>query len=653
MLVVRARKSEESEMKLECLTPEFPQGARVYSVDGVAPSLLNSASAMRSQAILVSGGGGSMKICESGPVICRASGQASADTLNETCPCLTCDHEAPIVAGAYCMAGNFVDRNTNQNGCGVRENASFTLNTVDRHAVAYDARHHCLGGEVSGTLQAKGEGGWSLNYINPVLQPLPENTVGIDLYNGAVTGNTAATLTKKNDGTSSGPEVAQRKTPDWIVRRLIPMECGRLQGFPDGWAEIEPLTDLRELPFWREVYTKDCEIKGKKPNRKMMQADSEEGRRALMRWHDGLHSRAAEYAMWGNGMALPNALFFVKNAFRELGKPPGEIKLGSLFDGSGTMPLCAAMCGGHPVWASEVEPYPIAVTKTHLPNMKHLGSVTDIKGFLIEPVDIITFGSPCQDLSIAGKRAGLNGAKSGLFWEAIRIIWEMLLATGGKYPRFVIWENVPGALSSNKGKDFEVVLNELLHLREFAGGRADQSILQHGKWGASQTTELLPIELSMLNGGESPSAGAEYMLSAILVENPPEWSFLSEKALNGILNRASRRGKKLQDLLLTAIHGMIEWWQQNPAGGGQREAYTMKIRSGCDGGGKGPLVQEELSATLATHQDQTLFELRNTVLNDQDGGFMEVTHGMTGTLRAQEHGHAPITFDKTEGNEKT
>lgn len=594
-----------------------------------------------------------MKICESGPVICRASGQASADTLNETCPCLTCDHEAPIVAGAYCMAGNFVDRNTNQNGCGVRENASFTLNTVDRHAVAYDARHHCLGGEVSGTLQAKGEGGWSLNYINPVLQPLPENTVGIDLYNGAVTGNTAATLTKKNDGTSSGPEVAQRKTPDWIVRRLIPMECGRLQGFPDGWAEIEPLTDLRELPFWREVYTKDCEIKGKKPNRKMMQADSEEGRRALMHWHDGLHSRAAEYAMWGNGMALPNALFFVKNAFRELGKPPGEIKLGSLFDGSGTMPLCAAMCGGHPVWASEVEPYPIAVTKTHLPNMKHLGSVTDIKGFLIEPVDIITFGSPCQDLSIAGKRAGLNGAKSGLFWEAIRIIWEMLLATGGKYPRFVIWENVPGALSSNKGKDFEVVLNELLHLREFAGGRADQSILQHGKWGASQTTELLPIELSMLNGGESPSAGAEYMLSAILVENPPEWSFLSEKALNGILNRASRRGKKLQDLLLTAIHGMIEWWQQNPAGGGQREAYTMKIRSGCDGGGKGPLVQEELSATLATHQDQTLFELRNTVLNDQGGGFMEVTHGMTGTLRAQEHGHAPITFDKTEGNEKT
>lgn len=394
------------------------------------------------------------------------------------------------------MAGNFVDRNTNQNGCGVRENASFTLNTVDRHAVAYDARHHCLGGEVSGTLQAKGEGGWSLNYINPVLQPLPENAVGIDLYSGAVTGNTAATLTKKNDGTSSGPEVAQRKTPDWIVRRLIPLECGRLQGFPDGWAEIEPLTDLRELPFWRKVYAKDCEIKGKKPNRKIMQADSEEGGRALMRWHDGLHSMAAEYAMWGNGMALPNALFFVKSAFRELGKPPGEVKLGSLFDGSGTMPLCAAMCGGHPVWASEIEPYPIAVTKTHLPNMKHLGSVTDIKERIL-------------------KLFSTNYYTSESLPEVEQISLFSNMASGG----------------------------------------------------ASQTTELLPIESSMLNTGESPSAGAEYMLSAILVENPPEWSFLSEKALNGILNRASRRGKKLQDLLLTAIHGMIEWWHRGQRGG--------------------------------------------------------------------------------------
>lgn len=595
-----------------------------------------------------------MKICESKPVICRASGQASADTLDNTCPCLTCDHEAPIVAGSYCLAGNMIDRNTGMNGTGVDENVTFTLNTVDRHAVAYDARHHCLNGNVSGTLQAKGEGGWSLNYINPVIQPLPEAT-GADTYNGTVTGEVAATLTKVNGVATSGPKVIQageKGSPDWIVRRLIPLECGRLQGFPDGWAEIAPLTSPQEFPFWREVYARDCEIKGKRPSRKIVQGGSTESDKALMRWHDGLHSMAAEYAMWGNGMALPNALFFVKNAFRELGKPAEDVKLGSLFDGSGTMPLCAVMCGGRAVWASEVEPYPIAVTRTHLPHMKHLGSVKDVRGDKIEPVDIITFGSPCQDLSIAGKRAGLGGGRSGLFWEAIRIIIEMLVATNSKYPRFVIWENVPGALSSNGGKDFETVLNELLRIRGFAGGRADKPILQHGKWGASQTTELLPIESSMLNTGESPSAGAEYMLSAILVENPPEWSLLSEKALNGILTRASRRGKKLPDLLLTAIHGMIEWWHRGQRGG-QHGAYTVKIRSGCEGGGKGALVQKELSATLATHQDQTLFELRNMVLNDQGGGRMSVTQGTSGTLRAQEHGHPPITFDKMGGTEKT
>lgn len=328
-----------------------------------------------------------------------------------------------------------------------------------------------------------GEQDWGT--LSKVYDRCPEAT-GADTYNGTVTGEVAATLTKVNGVATSGPKVIQageKGSPDWIVRRLIPLECGRLQGFPDGWAEIAPLTSPQEFPFWREVYARDCEIKGKRPSRKIVQGGSTESDKALMRWHDGLHSMAAEYAMWGNGMALPNALFFVKNAFRELGKPAEDVKLGSLFDGSGTMPLCAVMCGGRAVWASEVEPYPIAVTRTHLPHMKHLGSVKDVRGDKIEPVDIITFGSPCQDLSIAGKRAGLGGGRSGLFWEAIRIIIEMLVATNSKYPRFVIWENVPGALSSNGGKDFETVLNELLRIRGFAGGRADKPILQHGKWG--------------------------------------------------------------------------------------------------------------------------------------------------------------------------
>ena len=101
------------------------------------------------------------------------------------------------------------------------------------------------------------------------------------------------------------------------------------------------------------------------------------------------------------------------------------VKMGSLFDGSGGFPLAASMCGIEPVWASEIEKFPIEVTTKRFPNMKHLGDVTKIKGNEIEPVDLITFGSPCQDLSVAGKRAGLSGERSGLFMEAIRIIKEM------------------------------------------------------------------------------------------------------------------------------------------------------------------------------------------------------------------------------------
>ena len=149
-------------------------------------------------------------------------------------------------------------------------------------------------------------------------------------------------------------------------------------------------------------------------------------------------------------------------------------KLGSLFDGSGGFPLASTLCGITPAWSSEVEPYPIAVTRSRFPDMKHLGDISKINGADVEPVDIITFGSPCQDLSVAGKRAGLkheaNGddetTRSGLFIEAVRIIKEMRGATNGKYPRFALWENVPGAFSSNKGEDFRVVLEELIKVVE-------------------------------------------------------------------------------------------------------------------------------------------------------------------------------------------
>ena len=150
------------------------------------------------------------------------------------------------------------------------------------------------------------------------------------------------------------------------------------------------------------------------------------------------------------------------------------MKLLSLFDGSGGFPLAACMCGIKPIYASEIEPYPIAVTKSRFPYMEHLGDVQSVNGAALEPCDVISFGSPCQDLSVAGKRAGLQHegkgdeetTRSGLFMEAIRIIKEMRNATDGRYPRVALWENVPGAFSSNKGEDFRVVLEEFVKIVE-------------------------------------------------------------------------------------------------------------------------------------------------------------------------------------------
>ena len=140
--------------------------------------------------------------------------------------------------------------------------------------------------------------------------------------------------------------------------------------------------------------------------------------------------------------------------------------LGSLFDGSGGFPLGGLLAGITPVWASEIEPFPIRVTTKRLPFMKHYGDISTLDGGKIEPVDIITFGSPCQDMSVAGRRDGLDGSRSSLFYEAIRIIKEMRYATNGKYPRYIVWENVPGAVSSNGGEDLKAVLEAVIDVAE-------------------------------------------------------------------------------------------------------------------------------------------------------------------------------------------
>lgn len=147
--------------------------------------------------------------------------------------------------------------------------------------------------------------------------------------------------------------------------------------------------------------------------------------------------------------------------------------MGSLFDGIGGFPLAAERCGIKPLWASEIEPFPMEVTKRWFPSMTHNGDITKLKGSELLPVDIICGGSPCQDLSVAGARAGLAGARSGLFMEQIRIVKEMRCAdkergrTGRDIrPRYMVWENVPGAFSSGspKGEDFRIVLEEVIRI---------------------------------------------------------------------------------------------------------------------------------------------------------------------------------------------
>ena len=228
------------------------------------------------------------------------------------------------------------------------------------------------------------------------------------------------------------------------------------------------------------------------------------------------------------------------------------MKIGSLFDGSGGFPLAGAMCGFNPMWASEIEPYPIAVTKTRFPNMKHLGDISKINGANIDPVDIIAFGSPCQDMSVAGKRAGLkhedNGddetTRSGLFMEAVRIIKEMRGATNGEYPSFAVWENVPGAFSSNKGEDFRLVLEELIKIAE------PNAVMP-------ETDGVLLTEFSMLNTSERLNEEEGCTLSSILEVNAPGKYYLSAKACEGILRRAERRGKELPPMLKEALEQMI------------------------------------------------------------------------------------------------
>ena len=315
------------------------------------------------------------------------------------------------------------------------------------------------------------------------------------------------------------------------------------------------------------------------------------------------------------------------------------MKIGSLFDGSGGFPLAASLCGIEPVWAAEIEQYPIAVTRSRFPNMKHLGSVTDINGAEIEPVDVITFGSPCQDLSVAGKRAGLkhteNGddetTRSGLFMEAIRIIKEMREATNGVYPRIAVWENVPGAFSSNKGLDFRVVLEELIRIAEPTAvmpevpkaGWAYADVYSGDGWSLAYRV------LDAQYWGVPQRRRRIYLVADFRGQCAGKISFERE-GLRGYFAQSGAEREAVAGYAETctgaadcygidhAITTGGNCTAQGPcvyeniqatlkACGPHAVAYTLKIRSGCEGGGKGALIQTDMSATLATNNDQYLF----------------------------------------------
>lgn len=196
--------------------------------------------------------------------------------------------------------------------------------------------------------------------------------------------------------------------------------------------------------------------------------------------------------------------------------------------------------------------------------MVHLGDITKMSGYTIPPVDVITFGSPCQDLSIAGKRAGMAGERSGLFSEAVRIIREMRYATFGAYPKYAIWENVPGAFSSNKGEDFHAVLQSLCRVIDPAaviprptdarGGEPLNGPAPVQFW---RTTTRWRGEQWTPSTGAFPNVACASRLSSILQVGVPEKYYLSRKACEGILRRASRRGKQLPELLKTALEQQI------------------------------------------------------------------------------------------------
>ena len=316
--------------------------------------------------------------------------------------------------------------------------------------------------------------------------------------------------------------------------------------------------------------------------------------------------------------------------------------------------------------------------------MKHLGDITKIHGDQIEPVDCITFGSPCQDLSIAGCMAGLAGERSGLFMEAVRIIKEMRKATNGLYPTFAIWENVPGAFSSNGGEDFRAVLEELARVeqpdasipRPPRGGRWSKAGAIAGNgwslawrqldaqyWGVPQRRKRIALVVDFGGQRAEEILFERTSLSGNPCESIPAWKTFARtpeasvagydrmvESGNSITGDAEsegtgRSGGKGTGRVLESDHRETSTRCTEPA------AYTLKIRSGCEGGGKGALVQTELSATISTLQDQTLFQ--PVVYDARGNGDGKIVPTITGDHENRITDYTAIAIERKTFNEQS
>lgn len=355
-----------------------------------------------------------------------------------------------------------------------------------------------------------------------------------------------------------------------------------------------------------------------------------------------------------------------------------QLTMGSLFDGIGGFMLAAQACGIIPVWAAEIEPNCISITSRHFPEVMHVGSVTELKGDEVPPVDIITFGSPCQNLSVAGNRKGLAGEESGLFLEAIRIIEEMRESTNGVYPAFIIWENVPGAFSSNDRQDFRTVLEKITKARiplpksewtragMVRGGTVDTAwrTFNAEYWGVPQRRRRI-----YLVGDFGGQRAGEILfkpegLLGYLTQGAETGTEAAGNAGNGAYAEGDGKGcltpwdyqaKRIYDE--TSVYPALQ--AGSKSGTNQvavlirdKTAAGFTYKAGAKARGIG--WQEGVAPTIKTDNSAGVLieteRFADVVLNDQGGDSINVEKtGVCPTLKAQAHGNLPCVVKEVIG----